>query len=87
MTDPEATLQAAPAADLRAIVANTADVDLRTAARAELARRQAGSQRRHADRSTAREVVLQKPAPKPSRAEIRAARRFAVVTYDGRRLS
>lgn len=101
MTDPEAvdrdepTIQTATADELRAIIEQTADGDLRLLARRELtrrrapeARRPAESQRRQADPSTAREVVLQEPAPEPlSRAEIRAARRFRVVTYDGRVIS
>ena len=93
MTSPEAvdrdepTLSTSTAAELRAILTNTPDADLRSLARAELRRRPAESHYRDADPSTAREVVLE-PAPRPmTRAEIGAARRFGVVLYDGRRLS
>jgi hypothetical protein len=83
MTNPEA-LQAAPAAELRAIAANSADADLRTRARAELLGRHE-QERGEIAPETRQEAAGAAPTlPPMSAAEIRAARRFSVVLYDGR---
>jgi predicted RNA-binding protein len=89
MIDPEA-LDRRPDAELRRIVEQTADADLRTRVRAELVRRH------EHQRAEVREIVPETrqettgaapTAPAMSAAEIREARRYAVVLYDGRRLS
>lgn len=91
MTDPEA-VKAAMTDELRAIVANTADADLRTLARSELTRRhehQRADVRELGHRGPEPRIPTesqrrQAPAPMTA-AEIKTARRYSVVLLDGRR--